>query len=306
MWNLKTTLEQYRQARSIHGGLTRLLLAGLAVRLARLRIPSKRLRLRLYRTIYGKKYTALDETELEQPLWAYPSFNALFTRGVRPELRPIPNAAGQFLCPCDGRVQDIGLIRQGKILTVKGVEYTLSSLLAAPEKGTGLLNSKSPVPFSGDVGRFDGGPFAILFLSPTDCHRIFSPQHGEITDVVHVPGYRLLVHPPYQKKEFPVFALNERVILRLKTPLGEAVLVLVAGWGVGNITLTRDAAFRPRPRRLSRKTYHPPLPVRAGEWIATFELGSTAILLSEPLPSAAPRVARDEKVRYGQPLFSLT
>jgi phosphatidylserine decarboxylase len=288
MRNLRTTLEQYRQARSIHGGLTRLLLAGLAVRLARLRIPSKRLRLRVYRTIYGKKYAALDEAELEQPLWAYPSFNALFTRGVRPELRPIPKAGGQFLSPCDGRVQEIGLIRHGKILTVKGVEYTLRSLLAAA-----------------DANAFDGGAFAILFLSPTDCHRIFSPQDGYLTEVVHVPGYRLLVHPPYQKKEFPPFSLNERLILRLKTPLGAAALVLVAGWGVGHITLPRDAAFRPRPRRRSCKEYAPPLPIRAGDWIATFELGSTAILFTEPLLSATPRVTRDEKVRYGQPLFGL-
>jgi phosphatidylserine decarboxylase len=286
MRDLKTTLEQYRQARSIHGGLTSLLLAGLAVRLARLRIPSRRLRLRVYRTIYGKKYAALDEAELEQPLWAYPSFNALFTRGIRPELRPIPRGEGQFLSPCDGRVQDAGLVRQGKILTVKGVEYTLPSLLA----GT-------------DAGPFEGGPFAILFLSPTDCHRIFSPQDGHVTEAVHVPGYRLLVHPPYQRREFPVFSLNERVILRLITPQGNAALVLVAGWGVGNITLPRDPAFRPRPRRLSRKAYDPPLAVRAGDWIATFELGSTAILVAEPRSGLLPRVGRDENVRYGQPLF---
>src|SRR5579883_3121552 len=135
MATLKTRIEQYRQARTIHGGVFNLLLAALAVKLARVPIPSKRLRRRLYGTVYGKKYAALDEAECDRPLWAYRSFNALFTRGVKPELRPIPESTDQFLCPCDGRVQDVGAIEHGKILTVKGVEYTLPSLLAGKDAG---------------------------------------------------------------------------------------------------------------------------------------------------------------------------
>jgi phosphatidylserine decarboxylase len=285
---LKTRIEQYRQASAIHGGVLNLCMAALAVRLSRLKIPSKRLRVRLYRTIYGKKYAALNERELEQPLWAYPSFNALFTRGVRPEFRPIPQSANQFFCPCDGKIQDIGQIKEGKLLTVKGIPYTVSSLLAGME-----------------ARPFHNGHFAIIFLSPSDCHRIFSPHDGTIEEILHVPGYRLLVHPPYQRKEFPVFTLNERVILRLKTPLGACALVLVAGWGVGNITLPLDRNFRPRFRNSHRKTYHPPLAVKRGEWLATFELGSTAILITEPVSPVKMHVGAEETVKYGQPIFSI-
>src|SRR5262245_23257188 len=215
---LKTKLEECRQAKTIHGGVLNLCAASLAVRLSRVPIPSRRLRLRLFSTIYGKKYPPLDEAELEQPLWKYRSFNALFTRGIRPELRPISPSSNQLLCPCDGRVQDVGRIQDGRILTVKGIEYTARSLLAGA-----------------DAEAFRDGHFAIFFLSPSDCHRIFSPQDGRLEEVLHVPGFRLLVHPPFQRKEFPVFTLNERVILRLATPLGPCALVLVAGWGVGNI-----------------------------------------------------------------------
>jgi phosphatidylserine decarboxylase len=49
----------------------------------------------------------------------------------------------------------------------------------------------------------------------------------------------------------------------------------------------------------------PPLPVKRGEWIATFELGSTALLIIESAQDPVVRVKRDDKVRYGQPLFSL-
>ncbi len=284
----KTRLEQYRQASAIHGGILNACMAALAVRLSRVRIPSKRLRVRLYRTIYGKKYTALNESELERPLWDYPSFNALFTRGVRAELRPISSAADRFLCPCDGAVQEIGAIREDKILTVKGIEYSVGSLLAGMD----------PRPYH-------NGCYAILFLSPSDCHRVFSPQDGTIDEIVHVPGYRLLVHPPYQRPEYPVFSINERVLLRLSTPLGKCVLVLVAGWGVGNITFPQGRLFRPRLRRTSRLSFDPPLPVKKGDWIATFELGSTAILIGQPAERVVTHVRADEKVHYGQPLFSI-
>lgn len=285
---LKTRLEQYRQASAIHGGVLNACLAALAVRLSRVRIPSKRLRNRLYRTVYGKKYTALDEAELEQPLWAYSSFNALFTRSVRPELRPISSATNQLLCPCDGKVQEVGAIQKDKLLTVKGIEYTVGSLLAGMD----------PQPFH-------NGKFAIIFLSPSDCHRIFSPQDGTLDEIIHVPGYRLLVHPPYQTREYPVFSLNERVILRLSTSLGPCALVLVAGWGVGNITFPQGRLFRPRLRRTTQVKYDPSRPVKKGDWIATFELGSTAILIGQPAGQVITHVRADEKVRYGQPVFSI-
>jgi phosphatidylserine decarboxylase len=284
---LPTKLEEVRQACRIHGGVVRLCVAALGVKLARVKIPSKRLRLLVFRTVYGKKFHALDEAEFEQPLWAYPSLNALFTRGVRPELRPIPDAINQFLCPCDGRVQDVGKVDHDRLITVKGVEYTVGSLLPGVE-----------------TTAFNGGHFGIIFLSPSDCHRVFSSQDGVIEEVIHVPGYRLLVHPPYQRKEFPVFALNERVIMRLSTPLGACVQMMVAGWGVGHISLAFDPSFRPHPKKLTRKTYPTPVAVKKGQWLATFGLGSTVILITEPAEGARTHVTQDEKVKYGQPLFS--
>jgi phosphatidylserine decarboxylase len=285
---LRMKLEQFRQASAIHGGMFNLCLATLGIKLARVKIPSKRLRGRLYRQIYGGKYAALNEAEMDSPLSTYPSLNALFTRGVRPDCRPIADAPDQFLCPCDGTIQDIGKICRRMILTVKGIEYDLGALLPHI-----------------DVSAFEGGRFAILFLSPSDCHRVFSPHDGRLEEVIHVPGYRLLVHPPYQKKEYPVFTLNERVILRLGTTHGGCILVLVAGWGVGNITIPLDSTFRPRQRMLARKAYRPPMPVQRGEWLGTFELGSTVILLTPPAERVTTHFGHDHHVRYGQPIFSL-
>jgi phosphatidylserine decarboxylase len=283
----KIKLEQFRQARRIHGGLLKLLVALLGIKLARLKIP-KRLRLRVYRDVYARKYPpGLDENEAERPLWTYPSLNALFTRGIKPECRPIPAGTPQFLCPCDGTVQDVGRVVGGKLLTLKGIEYSLGSLLPHID----------PRPF-------EGGHLVVVFLSPIDCHRVFSPQDGHLEEVIHVPGYRLLVHPPYQRPEYPVYTLNERMILRFSTGLGPCLMVMVAGWGVGNITLPLAPEFRPRSRVAATRTWSPPARVKRGDWVATFELGSTVVLLTPPAPNVVPLVSPNEEVKYGQPVLT--
>ena len=280
--------EQFRQAKRIHGGLVGLCVATLGVKLARIPIPSKLLRERLYRVIFGQKYRALDERELERPLGDFRSFQELFTRGVRPELRPIADDARSLTCPCDSVVQDLGVLQADRLLTVKGISYTLSDL--APQV---------------DVDSFASGAYAIFFLSPADCHRVFAPAAGAITELIHIPGRRLLVHPPYQREEFPVFSLNERVVMRLATPHGELLLILVAGWGVGNITLPSGLPIPRRRGRIARTPLANPLPVDRGQWMATFEIGSTVILLAPNHWRLRPVIERDQAVQYGQPAFTL-
>jgi phosphatidylserine decarboxylase len=283
---IKTRIEQLRQARQIHGGTIKMCAAALGVKLARVHIPSRRLRARVYGTIYGRKYAALTDDQLDRPLCDYRTLNELFTRGVRPELRPLPLGTNLFLSPCDSRVQDIGRVHQDTLLTVKGIDYSLASL--APGCGT---------------HRFENGHFGIFFLSPVDCHRVFSPRAARLHEIIHVPGRRLLVHPPYQRKEFPVFALNERMILRLQTDFGACLLVMVAGWGVGNITFPLVSRWRLSKSRITSMRLDP-IQVERGQWIATFELGSTVIMIVEPQTDLTTMVTHDQKLNYGQPIFS--
>jgi len=280
-------LEQFRQARSIHGGLLPLFLALVAVKLSRLPIPSQRLRLRLFRDMYARRYPpGLNEQEAEKPLEAYRSLNAVFTRGLKPEYRPINAGTPEILSPCDGTVQDVGRVERGRFLTVKGIAYLLDSLLP-----------------NIDIEPYEGGQFAIIFLSPIDCHRVFSPQDGCLEEVVHVPGSRLLVHPPFQRAEYPVYTLNERMILRLSAKLGSCVVVMVAGWGVGNITLPYAPRFQPRSKQVESCSWVSTHTVKRGDWIATFELGSSVVLITSSSLEATPLVSPNEKVHYGQPVL---
>ena len=287
--NMTIKREQWRQARRIHGGSVGLCAAVLGVALSRLPIPSRRLRRRLFVDLYAKRYPpGLDEQEAEKPLESYRSFNAVFTRGLKPECRPIPFDRPALLSPCDGTVQDIGRVHERRLLTVKGISYSLDSLMP------GI-----------DAVPYDGGQFAILFLSPIDCHRVFSPQDGSVDAVVHVPGARLLVHPPFQTATYPVYTLNERVVLRLTNGDSSCVVVMVAGWGVGHITLPFAPGVRTKSKKMQTRQLATPHAVKRGDWIATFELGSSIVLITSASLNLTPLVSPNKKVRYGQPIFDI-
>ena len=283
----QTRREQVRQAKTIHGGMANMLAASVGVRLSRVPIPSRRLRRKVFGLVYGNKYQALDEEEMTQPLTEFRSLNELFTRGVREECRPIANVPEGYLCPCDATIQDAGLLRDDSVMTVKGIDYSLPSLL--PDY---------------DIQRFHGGHFAVSFLSPSDCHRVFCPADARLLQMTHVPGRRLLVHPPFQRSEFPVFVLNERVILRMQSDHGEFVLVMVAGWGVGHITHPFPSPLTFHKAKVTHAFPDSLLSFRAGDWIATFELGSTVILITQPDDTLVFQFTPGDAVQYGRPAFA--
>src|SRR5258708_22196610 len=72
-------------------------LSRLTAPLADLRLPGPLLRalMRAYIRAYG-----VDMSEAAEPLTAFPSFNAFFTRRLRPRARPLCAEAGARVSPC--------------------------------------------------------------------------------------------------------------------------------------------------------------------------------------------------------------
>jgi len=91
--------------------------------------------------------------------------------------------------------------------------------------------------------------------------------------------------------------------MQLDTALGKCLLIMVAGWGVGHITHPFRVSPRFSPRRVSTTKLEPPRQMDRAEWLATFELGSTVILITEKDCASEPLCERDQKVRFGEPLF---
>ena len=60
---------------------------------------------------------------------SYPTFNAFFTRGLKPDARPVSDGVGDIVSPVDGAVSQAGDIVDGRIFQAKGQDFSLLELL---------------------------------------------------------------------------------------------------------------------------------------------------------------------------------
>ena len=102
----------------------------------------------------------------------YVSFNAWFTRELKPGARTFDCDPKAFLSPCDGRISETGQLLENRILQAKGKDYSLQDLLAHDPVCSQLI----------------GGYFSTIYLSPKDYHRIHMPLSGQLQRMIHVPG----------------------------------------------------------------------------------------------------------------------
>lgn len=209
----------------------------------------------------------LDMAEAELPLDRYPSLQALFTRRLKPGLRPQAAPAPGFVnSPVDARIIASGRIEHNTVLQAKGLPYRITELLKH------------------DPGarRFEGGHYLTLYLAPKDYHRIHVPMEGCVTAVSRVEGE---LWPVNDASTGAVLRLYERNRRATWTALGtgadeglEVAAVLVGATHVGGVVI--DGRWL-AGRRLPKDGGFPVamLPCAAGEDLGTFEFGSTVVLL---------------------------
>jgi phosphatidylserine decarboxylase len=254
-------------------------------RLADLRPPPALLgpAIRAYARAYG-----VDLGEAALPVEGYESFNAFFTRRLREGARPIDTASGTIVSPSDSRLSAIGGIpADGRLEQVKGETYALEALLAS----------------AGDAACFRGGLEATLYLSPAMYHRVHSPVDGEVVAWRYVPGRLFPVNAAGVRSVPGLFTRNERVIVRVETKAhGPVAIVLVGAANVGRIGLAFADLVTNRGRPAGAFQPAAPIPLRRGDEVATFNLGSTVVLLIAD-PALAPAAEAGELVRVGQALF---
>jgi phosphatidylserine decarboxylase len=252
---------------------------------ARAQIPTP-LRAALYGAFVRR--TGINVAEMERPLTAYPSFDALFTRRLKPGARTVEPSA-TVVAPCDGVVVASGVIERGRLLQVKGRDYTLRAL---------LVDSDAAHPF-------DRGRFVTIYLSPRDYHRVHVPVDGTIRGYRHLPGALFPVHPSSMRRIGGLLTVNERLVTYLDSDGAGAVgVVMVAAAGVGNIQACYDTVeTRGRsPAPQGRILYPSPRAVLRGDELGVFHLGSTVVVLLERGKSELVPLEEGEVVRMGQPL----
>ena len=235
---------------------------------------------RLAASLYCRAYRVnMDEAaSLETP---YASFDEFFTRKLRGGVRPIADAA--VVSPADGRLEQLGPVTTGGRLTVKGAPYRVGELIGDEQ----------------EARRYDGGSFALVYLSPGDYHRVHSPVAGRLVLVRSLPGDLFPVNSIGERHIPNLFARNQRVALVIDTPnIGRVTLVMVGATIVGRITVTALGGVDTRP---GVYPIEPSAPIAAGDEVGVFHLGSTAVMFVEP----GTPLGRDlGPIRYGQALSS--
>lgn len=230
---------------------------------------------------------APDEAEL--PLSAYPSLNAFFTRRLRPGLRPV--APDALVSPADATVGASGSVGGDALVQAKGRTYSLAALV-----GDDAL-----------AHRLDGGSFVTLYLAPRDYHRVHAPVDGEITAATYIPGQLWPVNVHAVTHVADLFAVNERIVIAIRPSGGGVVVVVLVGATMVGMTRVAfdDLHTNARRREVQRRTYDPPLPVRAGGPLGHFEFGSTVIIVCSPDSGELAPLAECRAVRVGQRLGRL-
>jgi len=231
---------------------------------------------------YARHYR-VDLGEMEAALDAYRSFEAFFTRRLRPGSRPV--AEVPLVSPCDGRVGPAVEITAGAAITAKGHPYRLDGLLG---------------PLSHWAGRLEGGRWLTLYLSPRDYHRYHAPAAMAVVESCHIAGRRWPVNGWGIDHIPDLFVENERVVVAAETAAGwPLVMVYVAALNVGRIELH---GVSPPVGHAGRHRWE----LAAGEEMGYFSLGSTILLL---LPPSAPSLlARggETAIRVGEVLAPAT
>jgi len=236
---------------------------------------------------FVRRYGVDLSEALEPDAARYRSFNAFFTRALKPGARPLAKAA--WTCPVDGTISQFGALDGERLVQAKGHHYSASALLG----GDTQL-----------AAHFHGGHYATLYLSPRDYHRIHMPAAGRLLSMTHVPGALYSVNPTTARTLPGLFARNERVVCVFDGAAGPFVLVLVGATVVGSMaTVWHGVVNPPRPGTPRHWRYDgadaPRLP--QGAEMGRFLLGSTVVVLLPPGPLVCnPQWAPGRPVRMGE------
>jgi phosphatidylserine decarboxylase len=232
--------------------------------------------------LYARAYR-VDLEECAPPGGPYPSFDAFFTRPLRPGARTICADESEIASPSDGRLDAVGMIDEQGTLIVKTRPYRIAELLGD----------------DADARRYHGGQYALVYLSPRDYHRVHAPVSGQIGQVRSMPGDLFPVNRIGERHVPSLLSKNRRVAIAIDTPaLGRVTVVMVGAIIVGRITVSAVAA---PDVPLGDHAIEPPLAVRKGDEIGVFHLGSTALVFTEP-NVAAPFDRAPGPVKMGQSL----
>ena len=181
----------------------------------------------------------------------YGSFNAFFSRHLKPHARPFIKNADIFCSPGDGKVLVYPQLTEQTQVPVKGAAIAVEALLAS--------ESAAQI--------YQGGSALILRLAPRDYHRFHFPDQGKADRARYIKGKYHSVNPIALSKVPGILCQNKRAVTEFHSKnFGQITYVEIGATTVASII----------------QTYTPGI-VDRGQEKGYFQYGgSTIVLLFEP------------------------
>lgn len=235
-------------------------------------------------SIFLSGYNVNMGEAVESNPYAYKTFNAFFTRALKPDARPIAAASDALVSPVDGTVSQCGGIEDDSILQAKGQNYSLLELL-----GGNCQRAK----------KYLGGSFACIYLAPYNYHRIHMPLNGVVRETIYIPGDLYSVNAATARHVPRLFARNERVVCDFAPADNNGcdfAMVFVGALHVGSIETVWNGEINPLPRRkqVVELQQGKGVTLAKGAEAGRFNMGSTVILILPP-----QRATFDSKLKAG-------
>lgn len=237
--------------------LPKRLLSSIVGRLMRIRWP------RPLKFFIHKSFVSLmriDLNEAETDVMAYASIEQIFSRRLKDGSRP---AKGEICSPVDGVLgysqPPTGILAY----QAKGYYYSLRELIC------GTTDHRLV---------FEPAWYMNFYLAPHNYHRVHSPIAGQLTMVRAINGEFWPVQKRFCNAVTRLYVRNERKIFHFQHPIsgGQLFLIMVAAFGVGNMTVTAVQEQDDGDTIVTHNT-------KLGEELAYFSFGSTVILLFDKL-----------------------
>lgn len=246
------------------------------------------------------KAFGLDLREAERPVEQYSSIEELFTRRLKPGVRPI---AEPICSPADGYLaRSEPTVASDQAIQAKGFTYSLTELVLGPTVAT------KPLP------KFAW--YQTIYLAPHNYHRVHAPFSGRVTAIRYIPGELWPVNVPFVLRIPRLFCRNERLIFDFALDHGgQASVVMVGALNVGRMVtpllpyLVTNALSRQLGATAMTHCFNDSeaLAVAIGDEIGTFMLGSTVIIAYDQAALAGNQLVQttqNQPILMGQSLLS--
>ncbi|CAM8941140.1 unnamed protein product [Rhodiola kirilowii] len=296
-------------------------------------------------------HSNLEEASL--PMEHYASLRDFFIRSLKEGSRPVDPDPKCLVSPVDGTVLRFGEIKGAgaMIEQVKGFSYSAFSLLGTnsvlpiiKEDNSSEDNSKiehapitetkrswwkvslaSPKVRDSVQRPVKGLFYCVLYLGLGDYHRVHSPVDWNVSVRRHFPGRLFPVNERATRTIGNLYIENERVVLEGQWREGFMSMAAVGATNIGSINLFIEPELqtnRPVKSKVlfnskpEERVYNTGVPLRKGDQVAAFNMGSTVVLIFQaPISKSSENgrsssnfnfcLKRGDRIRVGEAIGRL-